>query len=71
VGETYILPGLKKYRQNNRKGNLVFDFRMGYKLNDNFRIGLIANNVFNEEYMTRPGDIQPPRNFMLQLQMKF
>jgi outer membrane receptor protein involved in Fe transport len=71
VGETYILPGLKKYRQNNRKGNLVFDFRVGYKLNDNFRIGLIANNVFNEEYMTRPGDIQPPRNFMLQLQMKF
>jgi len=25
----------------------------------------------NAEYATRPGDIQPPRNFLLQLQMKF
>jgi outer membrane receptor protein involved in Fe transport len=49
----------------------VIDFRLGYKLNDNFRIGLIANNIFNAEYSSRPGDIQAPRNFMAQLQMKF
>lgn len=68
---TYILPGLKQYRQKFNKGNLVFDVRIGYKINDNFRVGLIANNVFNAEYSSRPGDIQPPRNFMAQLQMKF
>ncbi len=71
AGNTYILPGLKQYRQKFNKGNLVFDVRIGYKINENFRLGLIANNVFNAEYSSRPGDIQPPRNFMAQLQMKF
>ncbi|MFY7669413.1 MAG: TonB-dependent receptor [Crocinitomicaceae bacterium] len=71
AGNTYILPGLKQYREKFNKGNLVFDVRIGYKINDNFRVGLIANNVFNAEYSSRPGDIQPPRNFMAQLQMKF
>lgn len=71
IAGTYILPGLKQYRQKYNKGNLVFDVRVGYKINENFRVGLIANNVFNAEYTSRPGDIQPPRNFMAQLQMKF
>ena len=67
----YILPGLTAYRQKYNKGNLVFDVRFGYKINDQYRIGLIANNILNAEYTTRPGDIQPPRNFMVQIQMKF
>jgi iron complex outermembrane receptor protein len=69
--KTFILPGLAQYRQRFNKGNTVFDFRLGYKLNETFRFGLIANNVLNAEVTTRPGDIQPPRNFMAQIQMKF
>lgn len=68
---TYILPGLKEYRKIYNKGNLVFDARVSYKLNDTMKIGLIANNVFNAEYSSRPGDIQPPRNFLVQLSWKF
>lgn len=68
---TFILPGLKEYRKKYNNGSLVFDFRVGYKINDLMRIGLIANNILNTEYSSRPGDIQAPRNFMLQLQMKF
>lgn len=69
---TYILPGLKDYRANyDNKGALVFDARIGYNFLDHYRVGFIVNNVFNREYTTRPGDIQPPRNFMLQLQAKF
>ena len=71
VDKTFILPGLLEYRKKYNKGVFVIDFRLGYKLNDNFRIGLIANNIFNKEYSSRPGDIQAPRNFMAQLQMKF
>jgi outer membrane receptor protein involved in Fe transport len=71
AGSIYILPGLKDYRQQYNKGNLVFDVRFGFKINDQYRIGLIANNILNAEYTTRPGDIQPPRNYMVQLQMKF
>jgi iron complex outermembrane receptor protein len=68
---TYLLPGLKNYRQIHNKGNLVFDMRLGYKLNDTYRIGFIVNNLLNAEYTSRPGDIQPPRSFVAQVQMKF
>lgn len=71
AGSTYILPGLKEYRQKYNKGNFVVDFRLGYKLNEKVRFGLIANNLLNAEATSRPGDIQPPRNFMAQIQMKF
>lgn len=68
---TYILPGLKKYRQEHNKGNIVFDARIGYEINKHYRVGFVVNNFLNTEYMGRPGDIQPPRSFILQLQMKF
>ncbi len=71
AGTTYILPGLKQYRQQHHYGNLVFDARMSYKINENFRVSFIVNNLLNAEYSSRPGDIQPPRNFIAQLQMKF
>ena len=66
-----ILPGLKDYREENNKGALVFDFRTGYNFAEHYRVGFIINNILNAEYVTRPGDIQAPRSFILQLQMKF
>ncbi len=66
----YILPGLKKYREENNKGNLVFDARIGYDINEKYRLGFVVNNFLNTEYMGRPGDIQAPRNFILQIQAK-
>lgn len=66
-----ILPGLKKYREDHNKGSLVFDLRIGYELKEKYRFGFMINNVLNAEYSTRPGDIQAPRNFLLQVQMKF
>ena len=68
---TQILPGLKQYRVLNNKGNLVFDLRTGYTFKEHYRVGFMINNLFNTEYSTRPGDIQAPRTFIVQLQMKF
>ena len=68
---TYILPGLKDYRKENNKGALVFDARIGYTFLEHYRVGFIANNIFNREYTTRPGDIRAPRSFILQIQAKF
>lgn len=68
--DVFILPGLKKYRQENNKGNLVFDARIGYEINVKYRLGFVVNNFLNTEYMGRPGDIQAPRNFILQIQAK-
>ena len=71
LAELYILPGLKEYREKYNKGAIVFDARFALIVAKNYRIGFIVNNVFNNEYTTRPGDIQAPRNFLMQVQMKF
>jgi iron complex outermembrane receptor protein len=71
AGNTFILPGLKEYRQKYNKGNVVFDARIAYQVNNQFKVSFIANNVFNSETTSRPGDIQAPRNFLVQLAMKF
>lgn len=68
---TYILPGLKQYRKDHNHGALVFDARIGYEFSDKYRISFITNNLLNAEYSTRPGDIQAPRNFILQFQASF
>lgn len=66
-----ILPGLKEYRAQNNNGDVVFDARLGYKFTDNIMAHIIVNNIMNREFMTRPGDIQAPRQFLLRLQAKF
>lgn len=71
IAGTYILPGLKGYRQKFNKGATVFDLRAGYNFLEHYRVGFIVNNLLNAEYTTRPGDIQPPRNFLIQIQAKF
>jgi len=68
---TFILPGLKEYRQVYNKGNITFDARISYQCTEKLKASFIANNVFNTETTSRPGDIQAPRNFLVQLAMKF
>lgn len=65
-----ILPGLKEYRQLHNKGFVVFDFRIGWKINEMIHVNFTAKNVFNKEYMMRPGDVQAPRTFIIQLTLK-
>jgi iron complex outermembrane receptor protein len=71
ISSVYILPGLKAYRQLNNHGNLVLDLRMAYTFKEQYRLSFIVNNFLNAEYATRPGDIQAPRNFIIQIQAKF
>lgn len=71
TSEVYILPGLKDYRQQYNKGNLVFDLRVAYVHNEHYRFSFMVNNLLNAEITSRPGDIQAPRNFLIQLQAYF
>ncbi len=66
--ELYVLPGLPEYREKFNQGSLVFDLRAGFKLNDEIRVAFLVNNLLNQEYTSRPADIQPPRTFLLQVQ---
>jgi iron complex outermembrane receptor protein len=63
-----LLVGLDDYRAKNNKGLVMFDARLGYQITKHFKLNFIANNFLNQEYVTRPGDVQAPRNFILQLQ---
>jgi iron complex outermembrane receptor protein len=64
-----LLVGMANYRSVFNKGVAVFDARFGYQINDAFKVNFIANNLFNKEYVSRPGDVQAPRNFILQMQL--
>ncbi|HLG03434.1 MAG TPA: TonB-dependent receptor [Bacteroidia bacterium] len=68
---TILIEGIKDYREENNTGDVVCDFRFLYHATANARIGIIGNNIFNDEYTSRPADVQPPRNFAVQLQVKF
>jgi outer membrane cobalamin receptor len=69
----YILPGLKEYREKemaHKKGNWIHDARIGFMINKNLKVSYVVNNVFNEEYSSRPGDVRPPRQHFIQIQVK-
>jgi iron complex outermembrane receptor protein len=66
-----LLPGLEGYRDAQPRGTTVYDFRLSYGINDNAKVSAVINNLFNLEYMGRPGDVQPPRTFALQFKVEF
>lgn len=63
-----VLPGLKQYREKHNKGDWVFDLRFGYDFSEKYQLSFHVNNLFNHEYSTRPGDIQPQRQFVVRFQ---
>ena len=65
---TQLLVGMQQYRQQFNKGVFVFDARVSYEVKKGIKLNFIANNFLNAEYLSRPGDVQAPRNFTLQLQ---
>jgi iron complex outermembrane receptor protein len=67
----YTIPGVKHYRDKHDYGDWVFDLRIGYRVTEHFRVSFIVKNLFNHEYMGRPADMQPPRTYTMQLNVKF
>lgn len=63
-----ILPGYWDYRIKNANRNFLnFDFRFGFKFSERLRTSFIVKNVFNREYVGRPGDMYAPRRFEIVL----
>jgi iron complex outermembrane receptor protein len=62
-----ILVGMENYRAHFNKGVVVFDLRFCYNFSSQFKCHLIINNFTNVEYVSRPGAVQAPRNFVLQV----
>jgi hypothetical protein len=47
------------------------DGNFGFLISDALKVSLAVKNITNTEYMGRPGDIQPQRNFSLRLSGRF
>ncbi len=66
-----ILPGFYSYWTNDNNGYFLVDGNFGYHINEKFKLSLEVKNITNIEYMGRPGDIRPQRNFSLRFSGKF
>lgn len=62
-----ILPGFLSYWQQNNRGHILSDVSIAYHFDHKYSISLAIKNLTNEEYMGRPGDIQPPRHFSVRV----
>lgn len=70
VPSTYILPGLREYREEHKHGDWIHDARISLQITKILKASFIVNNVFNAEYTLRPGDVRPPRMFLGQIMIK-
>jgi len=66
-----ILPGFYDYWLENNRGYFLADLNAGYSLSKTLTLSMALKNVTNTEYMGRPGDIQPHRNYSLRLSGRF
>jgi outer membrane receptor protein involved in Fe transport len=66
-----ILPGFYDYWNQDNKGYFLADGNLGYKITGNLDLSFVVKNIANTEYIGRPGDIQPQRNFSIRLSGKY
>jgi iron complex outermembrane receptor protein len=66
-----LLPGLKDYWEKYNKGVAICDLRVGYDITESATVAIICKNIFNKEYMSRPGAVMPPRNLAVQCSISF
>ncbi len=66
----FILPGLREYREKNKTGDVLVNWRFAWQPMDKLKLSFFINNLFNREYMTRPADVGPPRVFAMQVAVK-
>lgn len=63
--------GIGEYRAANDRGFSTVDFRASYEVIDGLKISFVTKNTFNQEYMVRPGTLEPPRSFTLRADYQF
>ncbi len=66
-----FLPGVADFMKRSGQGNSIHSFRIAYQPNQLLKIAFLVNNLTNEEYALRPGKMDAPRLFSLQLKVQF
>ncbi|MDX2003415.1 MAG: TonB-dependent receptor [Chitinophagales bacterium] len=60
-----------KFRDANNGGTFVIDGRIAYNLAKGTKVAFIAKNLANKQYTLRPGYMEAPRNYTVQLSYQF
>lgn len=67
-----FIPNVQDYRDSQlNKGDFVFDFRAQYHFSENFTLGFICKNAFNNNYQLRPAKPDAPRSLTFQGKFNF
>jgi len=63
--------GINNSMDKYNRGYHLVDFRIRIKLMKSSTLALMAENIFNQEYLIRPANFGSPRTFMAQMSVKF
>lgn len=66
-----IVPGLKSYREENQDGDWIWDYNLGYQVNESTSFQFIVKNIINTNYALRPALPDQPRTFVIQYSGRF
>ena len=66
-----VVPGLQNFLAKSKNGDWVQNLRCSYQISPNVTFALLVNNLTNHEYAIRLAKIEPPRNFNLQVRLRF
>jgi iron complex outermembrane receptor protein len=66
-----LVTGITEWREENSKGDYVFDLRLGYDIGKHGRITLVIDNLLNRAYTIRPLKIEKNRTVSLQYAINF
>lgn len=62
---------LDKYIERHVNGDVWMDMRFAYQVKENVRISFLIKNLTNYEFANRPGKMDPPRNYAVQIRYRF
>jgi iron complex outermembrane receptor protein len=71
IFEVLVVPGLRDYRLENNKGYINTGIRAAYRIQEKAKVSVLVDNLFNAEFLVRPGMVEPPRSFTLRLDYGF
>ncbi len=63
------VPGVRHFRETHPGGDWIFDLRLYYQVTRHLEAGFVVRNLTNHEYMGRPADLQPPRQYIFRLRL--
>jgi outer membrane receptor protein involved in Fe transport len=67
-----VLPGFTDYYAYHKyRPMLTYDTHFGWNMNESIMISIVIRNLFNREYIERPGNMLPPRSLSFQFKAEF